>query len=259
MNKMNSASTLLGIVFICLSIALFFFYPTDSVGARAALSSLFIGIFLLFSSIHYNVPAQVTSSVIAATTRNLCSFIKGLELRGAGIFIPKLGVLLHDKCFVPLHEGSSTVKKTLMNEEMVLFTQGFAKDYGAFVNSPGGDLIDLLENESETTFAGIGAMMMCSTVKVVEGLDLVHSIDADYDEETRSVKIVFRHGAYESMCSSLRKETPTMCTQACCPICSCILGAFARAEGAPIQVQSVTKDAKVRIKARFLEWASDAV
>jgi hypothetical protein len=238
---------------------LFVLYPDASIGARAALSCLFIGIFLLFSSIRYQVPELVNSSVMGAATRNLYSFVKALELRGSGIFVPKVGVLLHDKCFVPLHEGSSTVKRTLINEEMVLFTQGFAKDYGAFVNSPGCDLIDLFEKESETMFSGIGAMMMCSTVKVAEGLDLVHSIDADYDDETKSVKIVFRHGAYESMCSSIRREYPDMCTQACCPICSAILGAFARSESSPIQVESVTKDSKVRIKARFMEWASDAI
>ena len=259
MKPSKGISSLVGALFIILSVTGYLLYPSEPVMARAALSGIFIGVFLLFSTVRYRMPETVSSAVMASSAASLSSVMQGLELKGTGIFVPRTAALRADKVFVPLHSGPLAIKRALLTEDRVFFTQGFTKDYGAFVNAPGAEVLALCEQEAQASFAGVGAQMMCSMVKIVEGIDLVSSVDADYDEEAGTLKVAFSHGTYDGLCRELRAAHPDVCLQACCPVCATILSSFAKAEDRPLQIYESTREAgKVRIRARFLEWGTDA-
>ena len=259
MKSGKGISSLVGALFILLSVAGYLLYPSEPVMSRAALSGVFIGVFLLFSTVRYRMPETVSSAVMASSAASLSSVMQGLELKGTGIFVPRTAALRTDKVFVPLHTGPLAIKRALLTEDRVFLTQGFTKDYGAFVNAPGSGVLALCEQEAQTSFSRIGAPMMCSAIKILEGLDLVSSVDADYDEGAGTLKVTVTHGAHDGMCKDLRAERPDLCLQACCPVCATILSAFARSEDRPLQIyESVREAGRVRIRARFLEWGTDA-
>lgn len=251
MNIKKMKGSLIGIVFIVLSVVIYALYPDDSIASRGAISTALIGLFLLFMRVNYNVPDEVTGRVIESTTASVYDILSGLHIKGKGIFLPPVGEGGSDRVFVPLHEGSDIPDIKRVYDKSVFVTDNVSKNFGLLLNSPGGGIIDLMEKESDTPFKGIGSDLMCETIKVLEGLDILDSIDADHEEG--QLKISFSHSNYDENCERIRNDLQEVCEKSCCPICSCILSSFARSEGRPLQILEVKRKNKVYIKARFLD------
>jgi len=251
MNLSKAKSSLIGFVFIAFSIALLLLYRGDQVAERAAFSGMLIGIFLLFMRVRYTIPEQATGRIIESTTSSLNDVVEGLNIRGRGVFLPPKTNVQRDKVFVPLHDDTSSLDLKRIYDKSAFVTDDLTKNFGVLLNSPGGGLLELAENESEAKFKGIGAEMMCETIKIFEGLGFVSSIDATYEEN--GLDIVYSHSNYGENCSSIRDASPGICTRTCCPICSCILSSFARAEDRPLEILDVKRKNKVHITARYID------
>ncbi|HOP08864.1 MAG TPA: hypothetical protein PK718_01900 [Candidatus Methanofastidiosa archaeon] len=251
MNIKKMRGTAVGVAFLIFSVALVLAYPDDAIARRAAFSGVLIGIFLLFMHVNYNVPEQMTGHVIESTTASVHDVLNGLNIKGRGIFLPPKRETVHDRVFVPLHEGNDVPDLRRIYDKPTLVTDNASKNFGLLLSSPGGKMMGLLEQESETRFIGMGAGIMCETIKVMEGLGMVDSIDAEYDEG--ELRVVFRHSNFDENCTRIRAESQGVCEKTGCPICSLILSAFARSEEKPLQVTEISRRNKVYIKGRFLE------
>jgi len=252
MNKRKGSSAIVGIVFIILSLVFITVFRNNAIVVRASISGFFVGIFLVFVKIKYAIPEHITANVMQSTTSTLFNTLKGLNIGGKGIFVPSIGNIKNNKIFVPLHKKTPKLNYKQMDEESIFLTDDFSKDYGVFLNSPGDGLVDMYEEESEINFSNIGGQALCGIIKVMEGLDVVSSIEADFDDG--DLKVNFSHSNYEEMCVKIRGAFPAICTQGCCPICSSILSSFAKAEAKPVEIIEVRKEGSVKLRARVLEW-----
>lgn len=241
----------IGFVFIVFSIALLVLYRDDQLAERAAFSSMLIGIFMLFMRFRYTIPEQVTGHVIESTTSSINDVVAGLNIKGKGIFLPPKGDVITDKVFVPLHDKAPSLDIKRIYDKSVFVTDDQAKNFGVLLSSPGGRLLELAERESETGFKGLGAEMMCESIKVLEGLGIVSSLDVTYEDN--ELDIVFSHSNFDENCTNIREVSPDVCVKTCCPICSCILSAFARADERPIRINEVKRKNKVHISASYID------
>ncbi|MBN1786491.1 MAG: hypothetical protein JW825_05865 [Candidatus Methanofastidiosa archaeon] len=251
MNIGKIKSSLVGLAFIAFSVLVLVFYRDDEMAGRAAFSGLLIGIFLLFMRVSYDMPEQISGRIMESTSASLYGVLEGLNIKGKGIFMPPVGPVKDDKVFVPLHREPKSIDLKRIYDKSTFVTDDLSRNFGVFLNSPGGRIIDLMERESGTEFDGMGAELICETLKVLEGLDILSSFDASYDEG--EVNISFSHSGLGDSCSRIREDFVGICNMSCCPICSSILSSFARAEKRPLQIVEVERRNKVRIKARYLD------
>lgn len=247
-------SPLIGMAFIVSSATLYLVLPEEDVAIRAAFSMLLVGIFLLFVRVRYDIPDMVSAHSIESLALSLDRVARGLKLQGRGILIPRGGTLKRDKLFIPLHEGVPMLEKAAMDEETVFITEGFSKDFGAFLESPASGIVDLFEEQGEGAFEDIEEQQACSMVKIAEGLDLMSSVDADIEGD--AIKITYSHSTYLDTCESLRKRNDWVCERGTCPLCTSLLAPLARAAGRPMRIETIDKRGKrVTVRARFMEWS----
>jgi hypothetical protein len=251
MNKGRLRTLAPGIVFLALCAALVAFYR-EGIIFRFGVASGFVGIFLVFISFRYRVPEAVAGRIGLSSTVSLARMLEGLRLEGQGVFLPPVGDDGQSLVFVPLHARTPTLSYSKFDPHAVYITEQFASDHGVLVRSPGADLVTFYEEQTGVSFSEVGGSEAAAMLSIMQGLDLVSSLDADFDEGR--LKVTFTHASYGDMCDRVRSVGHDVCLQAGCPLCGSILSAVAKAEGRPIRVTSIERTDRVVLKAEVMEW-----
>ncbi|MFP4142410.1 MAG: hypothetical protein ACOCTN_03985 [Candidatus Natronoplasma sp.] len=221
------SSKITGIIFICISIYLFF--KTDHL--NAALASGFIGIFTILIINYPTVEEDVSLAGLKSGVLTYHDILADLDVADKGVHVPPNDNLTESRVYVPAGELKDLPD---LYDEMTIVSSGSGK-VGISVNPPGLPLLreakDRLEYGIER--GGLESGRECMG-HLSEGMGLARSFS--FREKDSKINVRITHGRYLEYCESLRNVSTDICTRTGCPICSAYLIAAAESLSQPLEV-----------------------
>jgi len=221
------SSKFIGVIFISISIYLFFF--TDHI--NAALASLFIGIFTLLIVNSPTVEEDVSLASLRSGVLSYHEILEDLEVADKGVHVPPTRDLTESKVYVPAGEIDSL---PALYDEITVVSLGKGK-VGMSIDPPGLPLLKEAKQrlEYDIESGGLESGRECMG-HLSEGMGLAKSFSIR--REDGKVKVRITHGRYFEYCDDLRDISTDICTRTGCPICSSYLTAAAQSLSEPLRV-----------------------
>jgi len=206
---------------------------SSTVWAIVGLVLTFWGILFFFLKPTSLVKADLLDSASFSFLQNVDKLISEFGLKGKGVYLPPRSlkelrsglvyISARDEAYVPTlaEVGEAEGKVFLKNPD------------GVCLVPSGVALVNLLEKELGTSFAGVGLEYLERNLpKVfVEALEIAD--DFELSEEDGRVHVRIEGSIYKDLCDEVRR-LGGVCQVFGCPLCSSIAIALARASGKPV-------------------------
>ncbi|OPY26716.1 MAG: hypothetical protein A4E28_02342 [Methanocella sp. PtaU1.Bin125] len=204
----------------------------------AGITVIVLAVLLYFLSPARFLRAEVADAVALSGVRNLDRTLSSLLIEQKGIYIPaeKVGAT---RLFLPA-SGGSQVNIVLPRAPGGIFVtpEGGAK--GVLVEPPGYGLL-ALARDNGATFTGEGLENEIKDA-LENGMELAGRVAVKREGDT--VMVSMSDLADAGMCAAVRKESPRICTQTGCPVCSFVACMIAEGTGRTVRIESVNVKGK---------------
>jgi hypothetical protein len=154
-----------------------------------------------------------------STFINLNSFLKSLNAKGKGIYLPPKTHELNSYVFVPFDDRNSLSKLSIIeraNEGKLLTKEG------VILRSNGSSIVNSLEKKFAITFSKLNLSSLKETLTrlLVSELSIVNAIHVEILEN--KVYCIFSESIFSNLCNRIQREIPEFCTKLGCPLISAI-------------------------------------
>ena len=227
-----------------------FWYLTNN-GSSMSMLIFLTGVTLLSSAVllYFLSPARYLRSEVAdgesiANTTNIGKILSGMLIEAQGIHLSATpaGTL---KVFIPAAEGGR-IPFEAMNSSGQIFVLPKDGPRGLLLDPPGSGLIRHARQIGVTfSDAGLEAELKDTLEK---GMELAKTVTVKKTGD--EVQVSLTNMANKGMCESIRKESPGLCKQIGCPVCSFIACAIVEGTGQAVKIKSIAFEGKT-LRATF--------
>jgi hypothetical protein len=203
----------------------------------SAIGALFMGLFAIAMLGEPSTPASLTQEQMISAARMNADVLAGLSLTGSAAYLPAKHGASSERVLIAESKKTITPPAAL-SDDLVLTPGKDGSTPGIIVEPLGLALLDSIEKEVGTSFAGVGIE---SAEGVLQILKHGFGMMSDFHFKERDGKTVLRveYSGLLNACRTVRKERPNTCRQISCFGCSCLLTAAARATGKVVAVEDV--------------------
>jgi hypothetical protein len=199
----------------------------------AGITVIVLAVLLYFLSPARFLRAEVADAVALSNARNLDRVLSSLLIDQKGIYIPaeKVGATW---LFLPV-SGDSKVNIVLPRAPGGIFVMPDGGAKGVLVEPPGYGLL-ALAREAGATFTDEGLENEIRDA-LENSMELAGSVSVKREGDT--VLVSMGDLADAGMCAVVRKESPRICTQTGCPVCSFVACMIAEGTGRTVRIENV--------------------
>jgi hypothetical protein len=211
----------------------------------SAIGAIFMGLFAVAMLGEPSSPQLIPKDQMISIARMNSELLAGLLLKGNASYLPAKHGVTKERIFVP-ENSKSVTPPVALSDDLTLSPGKDGSTPGIIVEPIGLELLNTIEKETGTAFAGVGIESAEGALQILKhGFGMM----SDFHFKDREGKTVLRveYSGLLDACQTVRREKPDTCRQISCIGCSCLLTAAARATGKMVAVEGVdiTKDTVV--------------
>ncbi len=229
------SSKILGVVFLSLSVYIFFFTHHTN----AAIGAFFIGIFTLLI-IH--IPTVEKDTAVAGLKSGVLSIhylLDDLDVSDKGAFVYPHKNLTESRVYISADEFQNLPD---LYDEMSIVSGGRGRT-GVSLSPPGKPLLDEAKEKMEYDLEGQGIEAGRESMGYLsQGMGLAKSFSLRKEKGVIKVRITLDD--YDDYCEEMRGEAEKLCTRTGCPICSAYLTAASESLSKNLKVKKFEKEGK---------------
>ncbi len=231
--KPEYSSKVLGVIFI--SISIYLFWMTDH--TNAGLAAAFIGIFTLFIVHYATVDEDVAVAGLKSGVLSYHNILEDLDLSNKGVIIPPNESLNESRAYVPAGKLESIPD---IYDEMTIVSSGRGRTGIALV-PPGQPLLEEAKDRIEYKIEGKGIQSGRECMgHLSKGMGLAKSFSLRKKGDVVRIRITL--DKYDDYCENLREKSSNICTRSGCPICSAYITSASEALSSPLKIESFRKE-----------------
>lgn len=219
----------------------------------SAIGALFMGLFAIAMLGEPSSPALLPQSEMISSARLNSDILTGLSLTGNAAYLPAKHGVSKERLFVAESKKRITPPAAL-SDDLILTPGKDGSTPGIIMEPMGLELLNTIEKESGTSFAGIGIESAEGALQILKhGFGMMR----DFHFKERDGKTILRveYSGLMEACRTVRKERPNTCRQVSCIGCSCLMTAAARATGKMVAVEDADNGADtVTFTLELREW-----
>lgn len=219
----------------------------------SAIGALFMGLFATAMLGESSSPTILPQSEMVSVARMNSDVLTGLSLTGNASYLPAKHGVSRERIFVA-ESRKRGIPPAALSDDLILTPGKDGSTPGIIMEPLGLDLLNAIEKESGTSFAGIGIESAEGALQILKhGFGMMR----DFHFKERDGKTILRveYSGLMEACRTVRKERPNTCRQVSCVGCSCLMTAAARATGKMVAVEDVDNGADtVTFTLELREW-----
>jgi hypothetical protein len=183
----------------------------------AGISIIVLSFMLYFLTPTKYLRSDVADAMALANTQNIGRLLSSMLIESKGIIVP-VSEGSPMKLFLPISSNVDIASIGDLRQGSGTFNVSSSGVRGITLQPPGYELLRYAKNIG-AVFTPEGLENEIKDV-IVNGLELASSVDVRQDGG--KVIVVLRHVADKAMCASIRNDSPNICQQLGCPICSLV-------------------------------------
>ena len=192
---------------------------------------------------------EIVGDSFFTTFLNLNNFLKSLNIKGKGVYIPPKINEQSNNVFIPYDDRNLLIKLAAIEKlrERKLLVRG-----GVLLRSPGSTMVDSLEKKFAVNFSKLDLSTLKETLDklLVNELGIVNDTYVNILEN--KVYCIFYGSIFLNLCNRIHWEMPEFCTKLGCTLCSAIASILSKITKRYVSIEEcVVKSGKRKIEASY--------